>query len=300
MEPGIFKGIPADVYHADPCQAPSLSSSIIKILLNQSPLHAWTAHPRLNPNFLDEVGDDETKFDIGTAAHSLVLEGIDKIAVIDATDWRTKEAKEARDIAREEGLTPLLVKHAVAVCAMVSIAHESIRGCKDLSGITLDDCDKEVTIIWQEDNGVWCRGRIDALERAYAVILDYKSTQASAEPNDAAKRVLDQMSAHIQAAFYLRGLEKLTGKRPPWAFANQEARPPYACSFVGLSPSYLALGEDKVLTAIDMWGQCLKSGKWPGYSNRIHYFEPKPWTLDEWCNKQDERKQDLNPEYLSV
>lgn len=300
MKAGIYNDIPADVYHADPADAPSLSSSIIKVLLDQSPMHAWTAHPRLNPNFLDEVGEAESKFDAGTAAHALTLEGLDKIEVIDADDWRTKAAKEARDIARENGKIPLLTKHAKQVRAMVEVAHKSIAECADLSGITLDDCDKEVTLIWQEPNGVWCRARPDALERSYTLLFDLKTTQASAQPEDAAKRVLDQMAAHIQAALYVRGVEVLTGKRPTFVFMPQETNPPYACSFIGASPAYMTLGEDKVLTAIKIWGDCLKSGKWPGYGNRIFWPEPKPWTVDDWVKKSDEAKSEQNPEYLNV
>ena len=42
LEPGIHN-LSAEVYHADPCVKPSLSSSIANVLLQQSPLHAWMA-----------------------------------------------------------------------------------------------------------------------------------------------------------------------------------------------------------------------------------------------------------------
>ena len=61
-KPGLYLDVPVDDYFADPLPAPSLTQSIAKIILDHSPLHAWHAHPRLNPNF---VRDDPTKFDIG-------------------------------------------------------------------------------------------------------------------------------------------------------------------------------------------------------------------------------------------
>src|SRR5260221_5320495 len=48
--PGLYDIADAD-YHADCCAVPSLSSSIVKLLDQQTPLHAWQAHPRLNPRF---------------------------------------------------------------------------------------------------------------------------------------------------------------------------------------------------------------------------------------------------------
>jgi hypothetical protein len=48
------------------------------------------AHPKLNPQL--ERREDE-KFDIGTAAHAIILEGFAAVEVIDAPDWRTKAAQ---------------------------------------------------------------------------------------------------------------------------------------------------------------------------------------------------------------
>ena len=67
-KPGVYD-LPMAEYHADPCPEPSLSSSIIRLLCSASPLHAWTAHPRLNAAYVAEESD---RFDVGTAAHALL------------------------------------------------------------------------------------------------------------------------------------------------------------------------------------------------------------------------------------
>jgi hypothetical protein len=67
---GLHPAISADAYHADPAPAPSLSSSIAKTILHQTPRHAWFEHPRLNPNFEPK---DDSKFDLGSVAHELLL-----------------------------------------------------------------------------------------------------------------------------------------------------------------------------------------------------------------------------------
>ena len=46
MKPG-FHAITAAQYHADPCEPLSLSSSTAWTLLNKSPKHAWSEHPKL-------------------------------------------------------------------------------------------------------------------------------------------------------------------------------------------------------------------------------------------------------------
>ena len=139
---------PAADYHSDTGHSGRiyLSNSIAKILLNQSPLHAWMAHPRLNPNW---QADDDSKFSIGTAAHALLLEGTNaRIAVIDADDWRTKAAKEARDEAFKNRLTPILRKHNNAVIRMVEAAKSYIRQT-EIAGI-LERGKPEITMRWQE------------------------------------------------------------------------------------------------------------------------------------------------------
>src|SRR5215472_13975214 len=68
--PGFYPDINAETYFSDPIIRPSLTQSLCKILLERSPLHAWYAHPRLNPDY---APDDDTKFDIGNLAHTLLL-----------------------------------------------------------------------------------------------------------------------------------------------------------------------------------------------------------------------------------
>jgi hypothetical protein len=111
-------------YHADPCPAPSLTASIANILINESPAHARAAHPRLNPNF---VRAEESRFELGTVLHQLILEGIDNAHVVHADSWRTAAAKEARDEARAHGRVPLLAAQYDEAKRAVDAAQEQIR-----------------------------------------------------------------------------------------------------------------------------------------------------------------------------
>jgi hypothetical protein len=81
---------------------------VAKILLDRSPLHAWHAHPRLNPDYRH---DDDTKFDVGNIAHKLMLGRGKDIVVLEFDDWRTKAAKDAREAAAAAGKLAVLGKH---------------------------------------------------------------------------------------------------------------------------------------------------------------------------------------------
>ena len=103
---GLVEDLPADEYHADPCERPSLSASIAKVLDRSSPLHAWAAHPR----FGGRAPVRESKaLARGTLLHALLLGESDRIEVVHADDWRTKAAKAARADANAWGRIPTLV-----------------------------------------------------------------------------------------------------------------------------------------------------------------------------------------------
>jgi hypothetical protein len=261
-------------YHADPCIRPSLSNSIAQILIDQSPAHAWLKHPRLNPSYESE---SESRFDIGSAAHMMMLERrIDGIVIVDAPDWRTKVAKEARDAARANGQFPVL-RYQFEKMEAMTIAGRQFLDTTELAGI-LETGSAEQTVTWDE-NGTFCRCRPDLLSSDKRIVLDYKSTE-NAEP-EAFIRQIARMSYDMQAEWYVRGIKELTGTEPAFIFLAQEISPPYACSLIALSNAYRVIGQEKVRRAVAIWNSCMASNKWPSYSNRISYAEPSPWQMIE-------------------
>lgn len=289
--PGVYEMADTD-YHADPCASASLSASIAKVLLARSPRHAWIKHPRLNPDYKP---DFDGKYDIGTAAHAAVLQGLDVCDALPFDDWRTKAAREARDCARAENRIPLLSKDYATVQDMRTAAVTAIAECADLSGVTLADGDAEKTLAWQE-GGIWCRARLDWLSHKRDLIIDYKTTSASANPS-AWARTMAGMGGEIQPAFYLRGNAATGGPtRTHWVFLVQETYAPYACSFVGLSPAYLAWAAEKVTEAIRLWTACMSANDWPGYQSRITYLDPPSWGQIEWNVRMSEQQPTENGE----
>jgi len=285
--PGIYE-MPAAVYHGDPCPEPSLSSSIAKLLCMSSPAHARHAHPRLN---VEAVEEEAEHFDIGTAAHAVLLEGVHAVEVIDAPDWRTKAAREARDAARAAGKTPLLAHVWADVQAMVAAARDQLCRHSDGGAEMFTAGQPERTAIWQEE-GIWCRARLDWL-RPVAVnrftppwaIDDYKSTSRSANPDDWT-RTLFSAGVDVQVAWYLRGVKAVTGQDATFRFAVQETYPPYALSVIALGPEALTIAEKKCIYALDAWRACLADGVWPTYARRTCYAALPAWHEAWWLERE--------------
>lgn len=262
----------SDIYHSDPCPQPSLSSSIANILITQSPLHAWMAHPRLNPNFQPE--DVDSRMDIGSIAHAMLLERDEsKVVVVSAPDWRTKAAREAREEAHAQGKHAILEHKYGAVQNMVQTAMSYIQ-TTELRNI-FDTGIAEQSLFWQEGE-TWCRARPDLLSADRRVCLDYKTTDSAAP--DVFIRQIARMGYDLQAYFYLRSpvLENAT-----WVYLAQEITPPYSCSLISLSNAYLEVARVKFTRALRLWAECLAMNRWPAYSTQIHYAEPSAWQLTD-------------------
>jgi hypothetical protein len=277
--PGIYDQIPAVVYHADPTPTPSLSSSIAKRLCLDSPRHAWYEHPRLSPQ---PVREERESFDIGTVAHALLLEQQTGVIVVDAPDWRTKAAREARDAAPATRRVALLARHWAAVQAMVGTAREQLDAQRDGGAAMFTDGRPEQTLIWQEED-IWCRARLDWLRPGG--IDDYKTTDGSANP-ERWTRSLFFAGYDLQAAFYLRGLKAITGEDVTFRFAVQEIYPPYALSVIGLGPDALMLAEKKILYALEVWRRSLAENSWPGYPTRTCYATLSPVHEAWWLERE--------------
>lgn len=278
--PGIYDMAEAD-YHADCCPAPSLSSSIARELLVYSPQHAWFAHPRLNPAYQRE---DEEKFDLGRAAHAYLLEGKAKCVIVEEKDWKKDVAKAAKLAAYAAGKIPLLADRWGDVQAMALAATRQLDAHED-SPRPLAGGKPEQTLVWQEE-GIWLRARLDWLHDGRRFIDDYKSTQASANP-DAFTRTLFNMGYDVQAAFYLRGLQVLTGiASVTFRFVVQESFAPYALSVIGLGPEALEIGARKVGYAIRLWRECVARDVWPGYPTATCWADAPPWEVARWLEQE--------------
>src|SRR5262245_18743546 len=139
---------------------PPLTQTMIRYLVDESPLHAWTQNPRLNPNYVRDVSKE---MEFGHIVHAVLLQGEDVTERIDFNDYRKDKAQEQRDAARKAGKYPILVKDVPRVEAMVEAAKLQLPLYDDIHGGFVNG-QAEVTLKWtDEETGVACKARLDYL-----------------------------------------------------------------------------------------------------------------------------------------
>lgn len=277
--PGIYD-MSAEEYHADPCDAPSLSSTGARQIVSECPAVYW--HARQHP-------ERKRVFDIGTAGHLMVLEpeAFDsRVRVIDAGDYRTQAARDARDGAYADGLTPLLAAEAEMVRSMRDalfadpIARHAFEGGR-----------AEQTMIWRDgETGVWCRARPDYLPPHHRYLVDYK-TSTSANPKQF-ERALWDYGYFQQADWYLDAVRNATGTRPErFAFVVQSKKPPFLVSVCWVATEALEWGEVLNQHARRIFADCLRTGDWPAYRPD---GEARAFTVNipGWAQRELQARQD--------
>lgn len=289
---GVYQ-IDASLYHSDPCAEPSLSSTIAKILIRETPLHAWTASPRLNPG-LEPL--TKKAFNIGRAAHRVILgAGEDFEAIPDELlgaggAASTKAAKEWIEDARSRGVTPLKSDEVDQILGIAAAVSAKLRA----AGIVLDPQRSEMAAVAIVD-GVWCRCMVDnAPADPRLPLYDLKTTAGSVHPDELARTVAN-LGYDVQAAHYLRVWREATGEDRRFRFVFVEKAPPFEVGIVelyadgemrpasdysvdeALTGDWFADAEQKLTRARRQWRECLDSGHWPGYPAKVALIGAPLW-----------------------
>ena len=270
-EPGIYQ-ITNDEYHADPVPGGSLSSSGARKLLPPS-------CPALFRHEQDTEQAPKKVFDLGNAAHKLVLgEGPDLVR-IDATEWRTGAAKAEVAAVRDTGGVPLKPAEYEQVHAMADALRRH-----PVAAALFDPArgKPEQSLFWRDPpTGVTRRARLDWLPAPRAgrlIIPDYKTCR-SAEPAALAKAVHDY-GYHCQADWYRTGARALdlADEHAAFVFVCQEKTAPYLVTVFEPDAAALRIGAAKNRRAIQVYAECTATGHWPGYSDDV-----VPLSLPVWA-----------------
>lgn len=258
-KPGIYD-IPAGIYHADPCETPSLSAGMINDML-MAPAKCFYNSRRLNPDY--EEPDTEDRFTLGSVRHVMFLEPHlfeAKVAVIDFDDWRSKDAKTLKAMAIAAGQTPILKKHFDKVrLAREAFFKNQFTADAFKGGLF------EQSLFWQDaGTGIWCRARPDCIHASGRHIIDYKVT-TDANPWTFGRHAYN-LGYHRRAAWYLDGATEAMGVTPQhYWFVNQEAKAPYLTSVVELDMLALEAGRAENRKAATLFHMCLRTGDWFGF-----------------------------------
>lgn len=271
-EPGIYP-MTADEYHADKnVPGGSLSSSGARKLLPPS-CPAKFKHDRDNGQAHKRV------FDIGHAAHRLVLgEGVD-IKTLDYPDYKTKAAQLAKKEAYAAGATPLLGWEYAEVQAMAdAIRQHPIAGPLFTPG----EGTAEQALFWKDGpSGIWRRALIDWTKHRTSgsrlILADYKTTTDASLA--AIEKTVNERGYHCQAAWYIDAATALGlgDEDTVMVFVFQEKTAPYLVTVTELDRETLRRGRERNRRAIDIYAECTAADHWPGHSSQVEITSLPIW-----------------------
>jgi exodeoxyribonuclease VIII len=253
-------------------------SAVSKSHLDQiakSPLHYWARY--LDPNRV--TPQPTPAMAIGSAVHTHVLE-LDQwdaryVTAPEGINRRTNAGKaewEAFEVA-STGRTVLAKADAELVMRMghAVFAHPAAAMLLAMPGKA------ETTHMWTDQaTGLRCKCRPDWLTDDGSLIVDLKTTE-DASPMGFRKSIAN-WRYHVQASWYLDGLEQATGKRPDqFIFICVEKKPPFACAVYAADAEMIQIGAEAAARDLDVLATCRAAGAWPGYSDQIETISLPPW-----------------------
>jgi len=278
VEPGdtaVIDGMPDGLYHAHP----ALSYSGAKLLLPPS----TPAHYRYDR---DNPRPPKRAYDLGHAAHRIVLGVGAELVDIDADSYRTKAAQEDRDAAYDAGKTPLLPRERAAAQAMA----DAVRA-HPLAGRLFSNGRPEVSLFWiDEQTGVPLRSRLDWLRDTQPgrvlIVPDLKTSHGSVHP-DVLPRVVESYRYHLQHSMYENGITAcgLAPDGVAFVLVFVEKEQPHAVNVVQLDQDAINTGRALNLRAIEIYRDCLQSGIWPAHPAEVHTIGLPRWAMrseEDW------------------
>lgn len=274
-EPCVVDGMSDEVYHADPVEGGSLSSTGARAILKSPARFVWERTHRR----------ESSAFDVGHAAHAKILGvglGVVEIPAEHLTpsgNISTKAATvEWARTARERGWAPVTPQQIADVDAMA----ESVLAYKPARELLEAPGRSEQSAFAQDPlTGTWIRVRIDRLGDD-GTAVDLKTT-TDANP-DEFRRDVAKYGYDIQQEFYKFALDLLPPRRErprDFRFVVVEKTPPYLVSVNELDAEFEAIGRQRMRRAINTYAACMEADDWPGYEPIVHLIDAPRWLAYE-------------------
>lgn len=321
-KPGIYSGVPMRVYHGpDLCVGPSISSSGLRKIFNESAMSYWVTSP-YNPLRLPE--DEKEAYILGRGAHHLVLGEADfrryflirpevypetpKKGEIPDLWWEPSEedpgktwnsngtwAKAWASIAGHFGWTVLTPGQIETIRGMAGLlpwqkgledsglANTAIVRAGALSGLV------EHTIVAQDpDTGVWLKARPDTIPVDSTEANDFKSTQAVTDRS--LQKTLDDFRYDQQADLTALCLQLAVGiELSSFALIFAMKGEPHATRVIEMKPADLADAREDNRVAIRTFAKCMETGRWPGpggLAGDAAYIERSSFSRERAANRR--------------
>lgn len=295
-KPGMYSGIPLEVYHGDVCDGPSISTTGLKTIFHKSPAHFYSTS-YLNPQRQEQ--DETSPLIFGRAIHHLILGEPNFQAsfaeqpkqyedektgemkpwnnnAIACKRWNNLRAKEGRYV-----LTGKEVEQIRGIAHSLSQNEFVLAG--GLNGLV------ERSLFWRDPvTGIWLKQRPDAIPTDSGDVGDLKTT-TSVDWDDL-KNWLYKFGYYQQGAMSKAALkEVLDIDMQTFTLLFVEKDDPHSPRPVIVKDVDLEIGAICNRAAIDTMARCMKTGEWPGprslTGQLVEHIEMDTWQKNRICTK---------------
>lgn len=231
----------------------ALSNSGIKELL-VTPEHyqTWRNTPK----------EESSAMRVGSRLHEVFLEGVKVESFPVFTETKTFDSKAGR-LFLEANPKAVTLEEFQKIEAMADRLKKNDKAQEFLSV-----CQTEIEIYAESTTSygpIRKKAKLDGVSSTF--IFDLKTTSERASDFIWAKR---KYKYDIQAAWYLHMASNyLFGdfRELAFFFIVIETNPPYGIKVWPVKKETIAEGMQKCVRAVEIYGQCINSGIWPGYNN---------------------------------
>jgi hypothetical protein len=263
FKPGIYS-IAAERYHS----ANGVSKTMLDYLANQTPAHLQA--------YLMGIAKEETPaMRFGTIVHRALLEPDTYREGFHVKPEGMKlTTKTGMQWQEEHPDLPIITQpESDAIDAMVSSVH-----CHPFAKRLLAGCTPEQSIFVEDVQGTLRKTRLDALTRGN-VIPDLKTTESAAI--ESFERNVSRYRYHVQAAYYLDNCRLAGIEKDVFFFIVVEKVPPYLVRCLQMNNDVIEYGRSLYQRDIQIYRNCLESGRWPGWGDGYDEVALPPWELKQ-------------------
>lgn len=312
-ENGVY-AIPIEQHHAQPCDGPSITSSRLRTIFEESPLDYWIRSP-LNPNRLPDI--EKEAWNVGRALHHLVLgeSGFrkrfaimpDEIASAKGEGSRTKRWAWEKDHAHLTILTPSQFEDIRGMAGVLDWQRPGPdRPAPEDSGLANNQLVKdgilsgliEVTIAYKDpETGIWLLSRPDAIPLTSTDAVDLKMTDSITL--DSLSRTVAEYRYDMQAAMIRYMMRKVLELNVSFSLVFVKRKPPYSVEIRELTDEEVNEGEKDLLAAFRYFAKCLHTARWPGPGGQRR--DAAPLSRPHWSRiKAENRRSAIEQEIAAT
>lgn len=243
--------------------------------LNWSSLKKLRKTPRHLKWERDHGSRDRPFLTVGRAVHCRVL--TPERAGEEVATWsggsRRGKAFEAWKAALPDSITTIVLESEMEDVLGMS---DAILG-HETASVLLEDATPEVTMLWTDQHGNACKGRVDGLCDGHMLPFDIKTT-SQIDPLLLGRQFAD-LDYLGQGEFYAQGLFACGwDQRHPMVYICVESSPPYSVRLVTGSEDDRFYYRGVIDEWSEAYAKCLATDAWPSYSPDITLVELPPWS----------------------